>query len=210
MTSSISALAAVAVGALIAPMAGAIPSSAETASGGASAIAAAYGRNDALESYTFHMDIAMAMRHFPWLHFKMEGLGEYQRGVHYVVHLTKKPSFASKMHDIDLSMIDPSMWPKHYRYQQIGQQDGDTLFALQGIQPGSLKSATVALSPATGAHWVDVTYGDGMHVHMILSSDDVQGFLLPMSLTADVDYPSMPVSANASFSDYSITDPPAE
>ncbi|MEO6834607.1 MAG: hypothetical protein ABI231_01695 [Candidatus Tumulicola sp.] len=170
-------------------------------------IAAAYGRNDALMSYTFQMDIAMAMRHFPWLHFRMQGLGDYRRGDRYVVHLTNAPPFASKVHDIDLSMIDPSMWPSHYRYEQIGIQDGDTLFALQGLQDASLKSATVALNPVSGAHWADATYSDGMHVHMIVSSNDVDGFLLPASLTAEVDYPHMPLSADASFTNYSITAP---
>ena len=172
-------------------------------------IAAAYGRNDALQSYTFQVSIEMAMRHFPWLHFKMEGVGDYLRGDHYLVHLTKKPGFASKMKDIDLSMIDPSMWPKRYRYEQAGVQDGDTLFALQSTQkPSSLQSATVALNPAFGAQWVDVTYSDGTHIHLNVTSNTIFGFLLPTSLTADVYYPHMsPLSADASFSNYAITDP---
>jgi hypothetical protein len=197
-------------GALAAPAFDRAPPSAPSppSSGEAAVIAAAYDRNDALESYTFHMDIGMAMRHFPWLHFKMEGLGDYRRGDHYIVHLIKKPSFASKMQDIDLSVIDPSMWPNRYRYHETGQQDGDTLFALEEIKPGSLKAATVALNPVSGAHWVDITYADGMHIHMILSSDDIEGYLLPVTLTADVDYPNMPLSADATFNDYSIAAPP--
>ena len=172
-------------------------------------IAAAYGRNDALQSYTFQVSINMAMRHFPWLRFKMEGVGDYLRGDHYLVHLTKKPGFASKMKDIDLSMIDPTMWPKRYRYEKSGEQDGDTLFALQSTQkPNSLQAATVALNPALGAQWVDVTYTDGTHIHMNVTSDTIFGFLLPTTLTADVNYPHMsPLSADASFSNYAITDP---
>lgn len=175
----------------------------------AAVIAAAYGRNDALQAYTFALNIDMAMRTFPWLHFKMEGVGDYRRGDHYVVHITKEPSFASKMHQIDLSMIDPTMWPSHYRYWQVGEKNGDTVFLLEGLKKQSiLKSATVALSPITGAHWVDATYTDGMHVHMNITSNQIFGFLLPTQLNADVNYPHMfPLSADASFSNYNITEP---
>jgi hypothetical protein len=40
---------------------------------------------------------------------------------------------------------------------------------------------------------------------MVVNSNNVDGFLLPASLSADVDCPYMPLSANASFSDYDIT-----
>ncbi|HEY1655379.1 MAG TPA: hypothetical protein VGF86_09720, partial [Candidatus Tumulicola sp.] len=152
------AVAAFATGTLLVSGTGA----AAPAAAGARKIAAAVDRNEALQGYTFHLNIDMAMRTFPWLHFKMEGLGDYRRGDHYVVHLTKKPSFAEKMHDIDLSMIDPSMWPNRYSYKQTGVKDGDAIFALEGLKDRStLKSADVALNPVSGAHWVDANYADG-------------------------------------------------
>lgn len=205
----VGAAVAVATGTLMVPG----PSSATATprqSGSAPVIAAAYGRNDALQSYTFALNINMAMRTFPWLHFKMEGVGDYRRGDHYLVHITKKPRFASKMREIDLSMIDPTMWPGHYRYWRTGERDGDTIFLLEGLNKKSLlKSATVALNPASGAHSVDATYTDGMHVHMNVTSNQVFGFLLPTQLNADVEYPHMfPLSADASFSNYNITQPP--
>ena len=204
----VGAAVAVATGSLMAPgpsSAAATPRQSEIAP----VIAAAYGRNDALQSYTFQLNIDMAMRTFPWLHFRMEGVGDYRRGDHYVVHITKEPSFASKMREIDLSMIDPTMWPGHFRYWQVGEKNGDTVFLLEGLtKQSTLKSATVALSPVSGAHWVDATYSDGMHVHMTVASNQVFGFLLPTQLSADVNYPHMfPLSASASFSDYTITDP---
>ena len=166
-------------------------------------LAASAQRNDAIASFTFHADIAMRMQHFPWLHFHMQGYGDYQRGDHYVVHLTGG-MFASKVHQIDLSMIDPALWPGRYRHTIIAQRDGDTLFSLQAIQDPSLQSATVALSPIYGPQWVDATYSQGMHIHMVVSSNNVDGFLLPVALTADVDYPHMPLVADADFTDYSI------
>ncbi len=171
---------------------------------GAPVIATAYERNDALAAFTFHANIAMVMRHFPWLHFRMGGLSDYRRGDHYVLHLTNRPPFASKMPDIDLSMIDPNMWPNRYRYTEITRRDGDTLFTLQAIGDSTLKSATVAVNPISGAHWVDATYAEGTHIHIVVSSNVVDGFLLPVSLTADVDCPHMPLSADAAFTDYTI------
>lgn len=172
-------------------------------------IAQAYGRNQSLHAYTFHMNIAMAMRHFPWLHFRLNGDGVYERGERYSVHLTGGPPFvASKLHDVDLTMIDPMMWPGRYRFVEVGQQDADTIFSLEPVDSSTtLHDATVALSPSCGAQWVDVTYTDGTHIHMTVNSDDRLGYLLPESISATVDYPHMPVAADAQFDDYAL--PPA-
>ena len=189
-------------GALLLPIANAAPT---RAMDGATVIAAAYGRNDSLRNYTFQMDVAMVMRHFPWLHFHMKGDGIYERGSRYEVHFSSMPWFASKVsHNVDLSMIDPSMWPKHYRYYEIAEQGGDTVFALQALTDNSLKAATVALNSTSGAHWVDANYSDGTHIHMNVNSNDLSGFLLPETLTATVDYPHMPLSADADFTQYSF------
>jgi hypothetical protein len=162
---------------------------------------------DAPSTYTFHMGIAMAMRHFPWLHFRMEGTGDYARGDRYVVHLTQMPALFSKMHDIDLSMIDPAMWPGRYRSQPQAGQDGVVEYALAALKDPSMRSATVAVGPDGGARWVDAQYTDGMHLHMTLTNDSVNGYVLPVSLSADVDYPHMPMSADASFTNYNFPSP---
>ena len=158
-------------------------------------------------TYTFHMGIQMAMRHFPWLRFHMEGSGEYARGDRYVVHLTQTPALFSKMHDIDLSMIDPAMWPKRYRYARQTDTGGSTIYALSALDDPSMRGATVALAPDGNARWVNAHYSGGMHVHMTLTSDSVDGYVLPVSLTADVDYPHMPMSADASFTNYTFPAP---
>jgi len=168
-------------------------------------IASVDARNLALHSYTFHMNVAMAMKHFPWLHFHLEGEGTYRRGDRYIVHFTSMPGFASKIHDIDLSMIDPAMWPGHYRYSEAGRQDDDTIFALEPIDDVNLKTASVALNEASGVRWVDATYADGTHIHMIVNSGEFGGFLLPASMSAAVDYPHMPIAAHADFGDYSFS-----
>lgn len=195
---------AAAVGALLFSIAHPAPARADDS---ASVIAEAYGRNESLQSYTFQMDVAMAMRHFPWLHFHLKGDGIYERGIRYEVHFTGMPGFASHMpQNVDLSMIDPNMWPNRYLYYEIAQQEGDTIFALQalGDEARSVKAATVALNPISGARWVDANYSDGTHIHMDVSSNYLNGFLLPETLTANVDYPHMPLSANVDFTQYQL------
>ena len=190
-------------GSLIASLVSGAPDAAPA--DGNAVLAAISVRNPGLESFTFHADIGMAMRHFPWLHFHVQGTGDYQRGDHYVLRLSGGLPFSSGMQQIDLSMIDPSMWAHRYRYRAIGTNDGDTLFALHSLHDPSLKSATVALSPSSAAHWVDAAYADGTHIHMTVGSGDVQGFLLPSTLDADVDRPHMPLAASATFNDYVIS-----
>jgi hypothetical protein len=153
--------------------------------------------------YTFHMVVVMAMRHFPWLHFRLEGVGDYAAGQTYVVHFTTLPWFVPKQHhDADLSMLDPVMWPKRFTYQEIGQRNGETLFALHALNDSTLKSAIVALGPYWHARTVDSTYTDGTHVQMSVNSSNVSGFFLPVTLTAQIDEPHLALSASADFTDY--------
>lgn len=143
----------------------------------------------------------MAMHHFPWLHFRLIGDGLYQRGDRYIVHFTQMPRFASQIHDIDLSMLDPSLWPKNYRYAAAGSEDAGTIFNLKALHDPMLAKAQVALNER-GADWVDATYTDGMHIHMNVSSADAGGYLLPSTLDVTIDYPHMPLSATATFGGY--------
>jgi hypothetical protein len=154
-------------------------------------------------SYTFQLDVAMAMRSFPWLHFHMRGVGLYQPGESYTVHFTKIPWFAPrKQQDADLSMLDPLMWPKRYTYTQIGELDGNTLFALRALNDPTLVSATVGIGPQGGARTLDVTYNDGTHVQSAVTLSKVGPFLLPTTMDAKIDEPHMALTADADFKDY--------
>lgn len=158
--------------------------------------------------YTFRLDVAMAMRHFPWLHFHLEGDGIYAPGESYKVRFTKIPWFAPrKQHDADLSMLDPLMWPKHYTYQEVGEANGNRLFALHAIDDPALVNANVAIGPRGKARQVDATYDNGTHIEMRVTSSDVDGFFLPENLTADIDEPHLALSANADFKDYTFGSP---
>jgi hypothetical protein len=171
---------------------------------GSDVIATVQARNASLPNFTFHADVAVAMSHFPWLHFHLIGDGHYDRGEHYVVHFTRMPWFASKVHDIDLSMLDPTMWPKNYSYTQVGTDGPDTLFDLQALHDPTLVKAEVAMT-CQGADWVDATYTDGMHIRMHVVPSETGGFMLPTKLDASIDYPHMPLSAKADFTNYRFT-----
>lgn len=145
----------------------------------------------------------MRMRHFPWLGFHMLGAGRYESGESYVVHFTNLPWFAPrKQHDADLSVLEPALWPNRFTYQDVGEQDGNTMFDLHSIEDPTLTSATVVLGPRWCARKVDVTYDDGTHVTMNVKFGDVDGFMLPTSLTADIDAPHMALSADGEFKNY--------
>jgi hypothetical protein len=160
-------------------------------------------RSPAPPGYSFRLDVAMAMRHFPWLHFHMAGDGVYEPGVSYVVHFTKVPWFVPQgHHDCDLAMLDPLMWPSRYLYEETGERDGNKLFALHAINDPTLREATVAIGPDGSARSADATYIDGTHIESQLTSSNVGGFVLPVKMTATIDEPHLALSANADFKDY--------
>jgi hypothetical protein len=164
-------------------------------------IAAVDARNANLPNFTFHADVGVAMHHFPWLHFHLSGDGTYQRGNRYFVHFTQMPFFAKQVHDIDLSMLDPTLWPKNYTYTPEGIDGDDAIFDLQALHDPTLTKAQVALNDQ-GADWVDATYNDGMHIHMTVKPAQTGAYLLPASMDVSIDYPHMPLSAKADFSSY--------
>jgi hypothetical protein len=167
--------------------------------------AAAFEHDQSLPSFTFNLDVAMAMRHFPWLHFHMLGVGKYQPGKAYSVHFTDLPWFAPRpQHDADLSMIDPAMWPTRFTYEQAGQENGNTLYRLHSIDDPSLTNAVVGLGPKWCAREVEATYNDGTHIKMEINFGMVDGFLLPATLSAEIDEPHLALSANGQFKNYTF------
>jgi len=179
------------------------------ASASASTPAPLFERSLAPPSYRFHLDVAMAMRHFPWLHFHLQGEGVYEPGVSYVVHFDSVPWFIPRSHhDADLSMLDPLMWPKKYTYVETGQRDDETFFDLHALDDPTLRDAVVTIGPRGRARQVDATYIDGTKIETKVSSGDVDGFFLPETMSADIDEPHMALSANADFKDYSFAQTP--
>ncbi len=92
--------------------------------------------------YTFQLDVLVRMQHFPWLRFHLLGTGEYEPGQTYKVTFTKVPWFLPKSpNGMDLSMLDPLMWPGRFLYEQTGVRDGMTLFSLHALNDPTLADA---------------------------------------------------------------------
>jgi hypothetical protein len=175
---------------------------------GESSFALANDRNPLLTAYTFHMRVALAMRHFPWLHFHIDGDGRYVRGENYIVHFTSMPFFARGMKQIDLSPLDPSIWPKQYTIAAIDRRDGMTTFTLYPLKqdprdPNPLVEALVTLDSHYSTREVDLRYRSG-EIRMNLTLADIQGFRLPASGVVGVNMPGQVLSAQALFTDYTI------
>ncbi len=135
----------------------------------------------------------------------MEGTGKYEPGKAYLLHFTKLPWFAPRQaHDTDLAMLDPAMWPSRFLYEQTGQEDGNTLFDLRALDDPSLKSAVVELGPKWCAREVQAAYNDGTQIKMDVDFGSVDGFMLPRTLTADINETHLALSANAQFKNYTF------
>jgi hypothetical protein len=135
----------------------------------------------------------------------MEGEGTYERGKAYFVHFTQLPWFAPRpQHDADLSMLDPALWPARFIYQEVGRADDNTLFDLHAIDDPSLTNAIVGLGPKWCAREVQAEYSDGTRVKMDVNFGKVGGFMLPSTLSADIDEPHLALSASAQFKDYTF------
>jgi hypothetical protein len=172
------------------------------------ALAEASRRNPSLTAYSFHLDAAMAMKHFPWLHFHLAGDGEYIRGERYVVDFTQAPFFARNVKQVDLSPLDPSMWPKEYSVSVVALNESSTTFQLRKLEQDPqdthpLVDALVTLDAQHATRDVVLHYTDG-EIHLVLSPGETQGYRLPASFTADIDMPGEDLTAQANFSDYTI------
>jgi len=187
-------------------------SAASTArAGDASWVIAAYEHSDAPASYTFHMDLALAMHHFPWMHFHVSGDGAYNKGKKYEVQFTHVPMFfGNKMQKVDLSMIDPSMWEQRYHVDLVGKDGDATVFSLHSLDPQSgLVSALVTLNPDCTTRAIDVKYNDGTHITLNLTANQTAGYVLPSNGNAEISMPHMALSAQADFTDYNFNPAPS-
>lgn len=167
-------------------------------------VAKAYANNDSLSSYTFQMHASVAMHHFPWMHFTVDGEGQYEKGVLYQVRITKAPFFAKRLEQIDLSFLSPSMWRDHYDVRTVGSQGDDTQFQLTPRDAGTLSRALVTVNPSSGIREINMEYADGGRIRFLLRSDNMSGYLLPATTDIDINAQGTSLSAHADFSNYSV------
>lgn len=178
------------------------------------ALVAARNRNPSLRAYTFHADVAMQMQTFPWLRFHLDGTGNYERGRRYDIQFDRTPVFARNIKSIDLSALDPTMWPKRYFVSVEGQRDGMTTFLLRTREtdpsnPNPLVAADVTLDGNDATRTVDLHYESG-EIQMNLTPANTEGYQLPATFDVIVRLPGKNLNAHAAFTDYSITNEAAK
>ena len=181
-----------------------LTTTAGSAMDGSGVIASAYGRNASLNSFTFRMSVEMAMHHFPWLHFHMDGTGHYERGKRYDVEFDNAPVLAPGMQRVDLSTLAPSLWSRKYRVSVKELRGDDTIFKLTPRRADTMREALVAVSPTGGTRSVEMHYSDGTNITLNVNTSNASGYLVPVEAQATIDSPRMPLSADATFSDYSF------
>ena len=166
-------------------------------------------RNPSLVEYTFQMKVAMKMRHFPWLRFGIAGTGKYVRGQAHIVRFTKLPLFAKGLHQIDLSSMDPCMWPKSYAVSLSEKSGGMTTFLLRPLKtnprdPNPMVDALVTLDSADSTREVIVHYSRGS-IALQLTPTAIGEYRLPASADVSINMPGQALSAHAELTNYAIT-----
>ncbi len=165
-------------------------------------------RNPSLTEYTFGMSVAMRMRHFPWLGFHLAGTGRYVRGQSHVVNFTQVPFFAKGFSQVDLSPLDPCIWPRLYAVTALGTRDGMSTFSLrpQKVDPrdkNSLIEAMVMLDSADSTREVILHYSNGSIV-LTFTPASINGYRLPSRADVSIDMPGRSLSAHAEFTNYAL------
>ncbi len=165
-------------------------------------------RNPSLTEYTFGMSVAMRMRHFPWLGFHLGGDGRYVRGETHVVNFRKVPFFAKGFNQVDLSPLDPCIWPRLYAVTVLGTRNGMSTFSLrpQKVDPrdkNPLIEAIVTLDSTDSTREVLLHYSNGSIV-MTLTPASIDGYRLPCSADVSIDMPGRSLSAHADFTNYAL------
>ncbi|MBV8637864.1 MAG: hypothetical protein JO322_07235 [Candidatus Eremiobacteraeota bacterium] len=178
------------------------------------ALVAARNRNPSLKAYTFHADVAMQMQTFPWLRFHLDGNGDYVRGKRYVIEFTRTPFFARNIKSIDLSALDPTLWPERFFVSVENRNDGMTTFLLRArnvdqSDPNPLVVADVTLDADEATRDVDLHYKSG-EIQMHLTPGETQGYHLPVTFDVMVRMPGQTLNAHAAFTDYAITEEAAK
>lgn len=148
------------------------------------------------------------MIHFPWLHFHLAGSGRYVRGETHVVDFTSVPFFARGFNKVDLSALDPCIWPRFYTIRALDSSNGLSAFSLRPrkIDPqdeNPLVEAVVMLDSAFSTREVVLHYANGS-ITLDLTPAFVQGYRLPVSGEASIDLPGRSLRAHADFTNYTI------
>jgi hypothetical protein len=125
------------------------------------------------------------------------------------VRFTRMPAFAKGFHQIDLSPLDPCMWPSSYVARLDGTRGGMTTFLLRPrrVDPqdkNPMVEALVTLDAEDSTREVTLYYARGS-ITLTLRPAAVGEYRLPSTADVTINMPGQALSAHADLSDYVIT-----
>ncbi len=183
-------------------------SAAPTESAGADGVIAAMtARNAGMRGYTFDISLRVALLTFPWIHFRMNGHGEYQRNGTHTLHFDRVPWFGHGFETINLEALDPASWPATYTITLAEQHEGTSVLSMHDRVKSSLIEARATIDE-TGVRDLLCTYDYGGRVDVAIVPVSISGYFLPGTEDADIVMPHYHARAHAEFSNYHVTTDP--
>ncbi|MGH7706897.1 MAG: hypothetical protein ACREM6_03040 [Vulcanimicrobiaceae bacterium] len=161
-------------------------------------------RNAALRSYTFDVHVHVVLHTFPYLKFRLEGDGRYERPSLFSVHFHHVPWFGKGFERMNMGPLDPKNWPTQYT-MRIAEQVGDqTLLSFTDRNKSPLTTATALIDPTTGVQELVWKYSYGGRVQLDVHPVAIDGYQLPATEDAEIAMPRYKVSMHADFSNYHV------
>lgn len=173
----------------------------------ADVIANVVAQNAGMQSYRARVDIAVALRSFPYLSQRLQGTTYYKRPDNYEVVFDDVPSYARGFERIYTDIDDPIAWQRHFNASLAGERNvaGHRDLVLRLVQKvrGMIDHEDVAVDPAS---WhidaMEWHYYNGGTISMTQEYQDVAGFSVLARQHATIRIPFVHAGADAVYGDY--------
>lgn len=178
------------------------PLAAPYADQAARAISRIYARNAGVKSYSFDASVHITLHRFPWLRFRLNGHGIYERAGQYRIQFDSVPWWARGFDHFDLTSLDPHSWIKQYDVASVSQRGDSTVLAMKDPHASDLSGieATIDLSGVRQIKWL---YDYGGYVDLRVTPGSTH-YILPAAEDAEIVTPRMAATAHADFTNYHV------
>lgn len=166
------------------------------------AITKIYARNAAVKSYSFDANVHITLHRFPWLSFRLNGHGIYERNGQYRIQFYSVPWWAKGFDHFDLSSLDPHSWVKQYDVASVERRGDATVLSMKDPHASDLSGIEATMDPA-GVRRIKWNYDYGGYVDLRVTPGSAQ-YILPAAEDAEIVTPRMAATAHADFTNYHV------
>jgi len=167
-------------------------------------IAAASAPFAPLAAYTFDVHVDVAMKSFPYLAFRLDGTGRWQRPDLYSIAFRHVPWFAKGFENAKIDPLQPQTWAHDYEFLGVaGTGERRTLSMREPAQPGNMKTIEADFD-GDGLRRIDWEYRNGGAIVVEIDPVRVEGVPLPAVERTDLRLPGYHVLGVARFSNYTL------